>query len=238
MKLAGALVVLAACHPQPAAPADPRAILARQTQELVDAVGAGRADVWERYLAPDVIYTAEDGAVKDKAQLVEEVTPLPPNISGAIAITGFTVRAHGATAIASYVAAETETYFGQVLHARYGETDTWMKGERGWQLVAAHVTALRDDPPAITLPAAQLDAYVGTYALTPEVGYTITRDGDHLVGQRTKREPETLSIEAPDVMFVAGQPRLRKVFTRGADGAITGFVERRESWDIRWTRAR
>ena len=30
--------------------------------------------------------------------------------------------------------------------------------------------------------------------------------------------------------------RLRKVFERAVDGRITGFVERREIWDIRWQR--
>lgn len=30
--------------------------------------------------------------------------------------------------------------------------------------------------------------------------------------------------------------KLRKIFQRDAKGAVTGFVERRESWDIAWQR--
>jgi hypothetical protein len=40
------------------------------------------------------------------------------------------------------------------------------------------------------------------------------------------------------MFFVPGRPRLRTVFQRGPDGRITGFVERRESWDVVWKRAR
>jgi hypothetical protein len=38
------------------------------------------------------------------------------------------------------------------------------------------------------------------------------------------------------VLFVAGQPRSRKIFLRGPDGHVSGFVDRREGRDIPWTR--
>ena len=39
------------------------AILARQTQELVDAISAGNASVWEKYLDPECVYVDESGGV-------------------------------------------------------------------------------------------------------------------------------------------------------------------------------
>lgn len=246
MKHAATLVAtaLAACaHPSngpattaSATPTDPTAVLQRQTQELLDAVTAGRTDVWDRYTDARLVYAAEDGAVKTKADLLKEISPLPPQISGVLKVTEFTARRHGAATVTSYIVDEQETYFGQAITARYRETDTWIETSSGWRLVGAQVLALRTDPPAIALGDAQLDAYTGTYALTPEVSYTIRRAGKTLVGQRSGRDAETLEVEAPDVLFVRGKPRLRKVFQRSASGAITGFVERRESWDIRWSR--
>jgi hypothetical protein len=47
-----------------------------------------------------------------------------------------------------------------------------------------------------------------------------------------------LKVELADCLFVPGQTRLRKIFQRDAQGRITGFVERRESWDVQWTRQR
>jgi len=112
----------------------------------------------------------------------------------------------------------------------------WLRTSRGWRLIGAQSGALRWDPPAVTLAADPLDEYVGVYELPPEVRYTIRRDGDTLVGQRTGRPEERIKAEVADLFFVPGKPRLRKVFQRGPDGRITGFVERRESWDIAWKR--
>ena len=92
------------------------------------------------------------------------------------------------------------------------------------------------DPPAIHLAAARLDEYVGLYRLTSEITYTIRRQGDELTGERSGRPSQVLSVEAADVMFVAGQPRSRKIFLRAPDGRVTGFVDRREGRDIPWVR--
>jgi hypothetical protein len=86
------------------------------------------------------------------------------------------------------------------------------------------------------LSDAKLDEYIGIYSLTPDVTYTIRRENGALVGVRTGRAPETLKTELADCLFVPGQPRLRKVFQRDPTGRVTGFVERRESWDVRWQR--
>ena len=40
------------------------------------------------------------------------------------------------------------------------------------------------------------------------------------------------------MFFVRGRPRTRRIFIRDEDGAITGFVDRREGIDIRWTKVK
>jgi len=40
------------------------------------------------------------------------------------------------------------------------------------------------------------------------------------------------------MLFVPGKPRYRKVFQRDSQGRVTGFAERREAWDLDWTRVR
>jgi hypothetical protein len=47
-----------------------------------------------------------------------------------------------------------------------------------------------------------------------------------------------LLVEVRDVLFIAGQPRIRKIFQRDTAGRITGFVDRRENWDLVWRRDR
>jgi hypothetical protein len=230
-----ALAALASARPARAAE-DVEALLRRQTQELFDAVSAGTPAVWERYLDPRAVYTSEDGTVSTKAQMVADVKPLPPGVSGSIQVTGFRAVVHGTVAVATHVEDEHEDYHGHKLHCQYRTTDTWVKAPAGWRLVAGQVLALRTDPPAIQFDRARLAEYCGRYALTPEITYEIRcRDGG-LEGQQTGRPAEALRVEAPDVLFVPGKPRYRKVFQRGPDGRIRGFAERREAWDLDWKR--
>jgi len=212
------------------------AMLQRQTQELMDAVAAGDRTPWQRYIADTVTFVTEDGTRKSKTDLVDEIRALPPEIWGRIRVIDFDVVRHDRVAVATYIADEEEGYYGQVIRARYRSTDTWLLSDGAWRMIASQVIALRDDPPSIDLAPSKLDAYIGRYALTASVAYTITREGANLRGQRTGRKEEPLKVEAPDVLFVPGQPRLRKIFRRDSAGRITGFVERRETWDISWQR--
>jgi hypothetical protein len=227
-------VVSAQTVSQPAT--DVSALLARQTQQLMDAIAAGDRTPWQRYVAEDVVFLTEDGARKTKADLVNEIRAFPPEIWGRIRVTGYDVVRHDRVAVGTYIADEEEGYYGQVLHARYRSTDTWLLTNGGWQMIASQVLALRDDPPSVVLELSALDVYVGRFALTDSVSYTIRRDGRDLRGQRTGRNEEALKVEAVDVLFVPGQPRLRKIFKRDPAGHITGFVERRETWDLSWRR--
>jgi len=226
-----------------AAPADApaedvREVLLRQTQELMDATGSGTAGVWDRYLDPDVRYTDENGAVLSKKEILAQTKPLPPGVTGTIRVTGFEVALHGDVAVATHVEDEHENYHGHDLHCRYRTTDTWMRKPEGWRLVAAQVLAIREDPPAISLPEARRREYCGRYSLTPEIAYEIRCKAGAFEGQQTGRPAEELRAEAPDVLFVPGKPRYRFVFLRGPDGRIQGLAQRREAWDLVWNRER
>jgi hypothetical protein len=227
--------VLAATGPAPAAESVPD-VLRRQTQELYDAVSTGSAPVWDKYLDADVRFIDESGEVLTKTQMVEETKPLPEGVSGSIRVTDFDVAVHDSVAVATYVNDENEVFHGHALHCRYRTTDTWMKTADGWRLIGSQILALRTDPPSVALAAAVRDHYCGRYALTPAIGYEIRCNGDALEGQQTGRRPEPLRAEAPDVLFMPGHPRYRYVFLRDADVRITGFAQRREAWDLVWTR--
>ena len=65
---------------------------------------------------------------------------------------------------------------------------------------------------------------------------TLALDSGALIGTRNRRKPAVWNAEAADVFFIKGDPRIRRIFQRDASGRITGFVERRESWDVIWDR--
>ena len=223
-------------HGRLSAAEDIAGILQRQTQEMVDAVALGSAAVWERYLDDRAIYTTEDGTVMSKAEMVKQIRPLPEGVTGNIKVVDFKVAVAESVAVAAYVEDEHETYHGHELHCQYRNTDTWLKTRAGWRLIAGQVLALRIDPPAVPLTPQQMEEYTGRYALTPMIAYEIRNRDGVLEGQQTGRAAEALHAELPDLLFVPGKTRYRKVFQRGPDGRITGFAELREAWDLVWKR--
>jgi ketosteroid isomerase-like protein len=215
--------------------ADDRTIITAQAQELADAVAVGQVAVWNMYLDESVIYAEEDESYKGKAEMLKEIVPLPKGLGGTINVELLSFHQEGDVAIALFRQNETEHYFGQTIYAKYLTNTTWRKRADGWKLIAAQVLAERTDPPAILLPANELAQYVGTYRLkNSEATYTLALLHGMLVGTRDARKPATWNAEAPDVFFIVGDPRIRKIFQRDAQGKVTGFIERRESWDIAW----
>ena len=217
--------------------ADHRVLITDEMQQMSDAIAAGNAGVWDRYLDPDVIYAEEDDSYKGKAELLKEIRPLPKGLGGAIRVELLSYREDGDVAVALFRQNETERYFGQTIYAKYLTNTTWRKRAGGWKLVAAQVLAEKTDPPAIALAPAQLAQYTGTYRLRDSAPtFTLVAEHGALLGTRNGRKSAVWNAESPDVFFVKGDPRIRKIFRRDAAGKITGFIERRESWDIVWDR--
>lgn len=217
--------------------ADDRAAITGYEQQMMDAVASGGAAVWDKYLDPQVIYAEEDGSYKGKAAMLKEIQPLPKGLGGEIKVELLSYSEDGDTAVALFRQKETEHYYGQTIHASYLTNTVWKKRAGAWKQIAGQVLAERSDPPAIALPAAKLAQYAGTYRLKDSAPtYALTVKGGKLIGARNGRKPAEWKAETPDVFFIPGDPRIRKIFQRDASGKVTGFVERRESWDIVWVK--
>src|ERR1700691_297758 len=217
--------------------ADDRGLITTQMQEMADALVPGDAAVWDKYLDANVIYAEEDDTYKGKAQVLKELKPLPQGLSGTIKIELLSYHEEGGIAVALFRQNETEHYFAQTIYAKYLTSTTWKRREAGWKLIAAQTLAERTDPPAITLPASGLAQYVGMYQLKDsEPRLTLELVDGKLIGARSGRKPAPWNAEASDVFFIAGDTRIRKIFQHDASGKVTGFVERRESWDIVWVK--
>ena len=215
--------------------ADDHVLITTQMQEMSDAIASGDVAVWDKYIDANVIYAEEDDSYKGKANLLKEIVPLPKGLSGEIKIDLLSYYEDGDTAVALFRQNETEHYFGQTIFAKYLTNTTWKKRADGWKLIAGQVLAEKTDPPAIALPPGELAQYVGTYKLKDSASiYRLTLENGILIGTRDSRKPATWNAEASDVFFIKGDPRIRKIFQHDASGKITGFVERRESWDVVW----
>jgi hypothetical protein len=217
--------------------AEDRALITGHMQEMSDAITSGGAAIWDKYLDPNVIFAEEDDTYKGKADMLKEIRPLPKGLSGMINVELLSYHEDDDVAVALFRQNETEHYFGQTIYAKYLTNTTWKRRADGWKLIAAQVLAEKTDPRAIALTATQLAQYAGIYKLKDsEATYSLKLVDGRLVGTRDARKPATWNAEASDVFFINGDPRIRKIFQRDAFGKIEGFVERRESWDIVWTK--
>jgi hypothetical protein len=164
--------------------------LVGRTQQLMDAVAPGNQEPWKKYFADDAIYFDEEGRAMDKAAIVKDVSPMPGGYSGTIKVRNAKCRIIRNTAILSYDLDETETRFGQVEHARYHGTDTWIRRNGNWQIVAGQMLRYYEDPAPGTMDIAKIKQYLGTYELAPGTTRTITTDGQifiHAAGRPRER---------------------------------------------------
>jgi hypothetical protein len=225
------VVLLAATAPAEDVPAQLRA----RTAQLLDAITAGDPSVWDQTLEANARVIDENGEVLDRKAMVASVRPLPAGIGGALRPVDFQATVLGDIALTTYVADEEETFHGAKIHARYRMGDTWVRRDGKWKLLSSQVLALRNDPPALPTTAEQRRAYCGRYALG-DLTYVVRCETDGLTGGTPGKPAKPLRLESADVFFIPGEPRLRYLFQRDAAGRVTGFLQRRESWDLVWKR--
>jgi Domain of unknown function (DUF4440) len=207
--------------------------LIRRTQEIVDSVTSGDQKPWKLYIADDCMFFDEKGRSMDKAALVKDVAPLPTGYSGNIKVVKAQSRIIGTTAILSYDLDETETIFGQELHARYHSTDTWLYRDARWQIIAVQVLRYYEDPAPAKLDPKSFDLYLGTYELAPGVTLTITRDANLLFRQRGNKLREELVPEAVGIFFRKGVEG-RILFPTSGNGRVDTLIDRRNNEDVVW----
>jgi hypothetical protein len=240
LALAAGFAMLSSCEPGERAEPDQALVaeLERLTQENLDAIAPGNAGVWRRNAHEGLVHVDEEGTVRSKEELLAELKPLPPGLAGRLVVEEFQVAVHGGTAIATHEDQEYLDYHGQALTSRWRTTDTWIRTPSGWRLAAQQILALPVDPPSMSLSRERLCEYNGTYRLTRGITTQAACTDEGLRFERTDRPAALYKAEVADVFFAPGSPRTRRIFQRGADGAITGFVDRREGHDIRWQKAR
>lgn len=229
-------VVMLAALAAPAL-ADDRAQITQYEQQLSDAITSGAPAVWDKYLDANVIYAEEDDSFKGKDGMINEVRPLPQGLGGEIKVELLSYHEDGDTAVALFRQHEIERYYGQTIHASYLLNTVWKKRADGWRQIEGQVLAEKADPPSIAPPMSDLQNFTGNYKLKDsEPTYTITLIDGKLMGGRTGKVPSEWVAETRDVFFIKGDPRIRKIFQYDTTGRVTGFIERRESWDIVWNK--
>ena len=224
------------CCPASAAP-DVSALLLQKTIAFSDAGQRGDGAAMAAMLDDRVVFFNEGGDQATKQDMASNKPgPAPKGISTRMTVTDWHCEVHGDVAVASFVDEQQQDFHGQPFHARYRSVETWLNEGGNWRMIGSETIALRDDPVGVSLPAALLDEYAGTYEAAPNVRFTFARQGGDLVAS-TGGGPVTIQkAEVRDVFFTPGRSRFTKVFERDASGKVSGFFLRREGHDIHFRR--
>jgi len=204
----------------------------RRTQELYDAVVPGNQAPWKRYFADDAIFADEKGRTMDKTKLVADITAMPAGYSGAIKIEQVQSRIYDNVAILSYDANETETIFGQNLSARYHITDTWLRRDGNWQIIASQAHRYYEDPAVGKTDPKKFPDFVGAYELAPGQTRTIIAEGNSLFVERSGKKDQ-LFPEASELFFRKGIEG-RILFRYDKNGKVDALIDRRNNEDVVW----
>jgi len=221
-----------------AAHADDSTVLKGKMQALMDAVAPGDKTPWFAILDKRFVTTDESGEVYNYDQILAQVAPLPKGASGTIQVTDWKVTIFGDSAVSTELDDEHENFHGQKIHAQYRQTATWLKESGDWKLVATQTIAMRQDPPAVELPGALTDSYVGRYRAGPDYVAEITKKDGHLYSATNGGKAVEIKAELADVLFTPGAPRTRRIVQRDAKGNVTGFLSRREERDLVFNKER
>ncbi len=143
-------------------------------------------------------------------------------------------RIIGDTAVLSYDTDETEEVFGQHLTARYHGTDTWLRRNGTWQIIASQTMRYYEDPAVGRADPAMFAQFSGVYQLSGEQTRKVFTAGGNLFTER-KGKREQLYPESPDIFFRKGVEG-RILFRTGTDGKIDALIDRRNNEDIVWAK--
>jgi hypothetical protein len=216
--------------------------LVRRTQELYDAIVPGDQAPWKKYFADDCIFSDEKGRTFDKPKLIADITALPAGYSGSIKVNNVQSRIIADTAVLSYDLDETETIFGQNLRARYHVTDTWLRRNGEWKIIASQAHRYYEDPAMGKIDPKKFGDFVGIYELAPDQTRSVTAEGGNLfVERKGKKEQlnkkEQLFSETSDLFFRKGVEG-RILFRYDAHGKVDALIDRRNNEDVVWRKTK
>jgi hypothetical protein len=216
--------------------------LVRRTQELYDAIVPGNQAPWKKYFADDCIFADEKGRLFDKTKLIADIAPMPAGYSGSIKIENAQSRIIGDTALLSYDLSETETIFGQELHARYHVTDTWLRRIGELKIIASQAHRYYEDPAIGEADPKKFADYIGTYEIVPGHTMVVSGDNNRLFVERKggiaqSKKKEELFPETCDLFFRKGVEG-RVLFHYDANGKVDRLIDRRNNEDVIWRKTK
>lgn len=200
---------------------DSCALLHKLTQTFSDAGQQGDGPGMARLLDPNVIFFNETGEKATRADMAG-ATPPPAGASiRAITTTDWDCKVYRDVAVTSFIDVLEQGKAGEM---KFRSVETWRKEGGSWKMIGSETLTLQQDPDAVVLDGKVLDEYAGSYESGTSMKFTFTRRGGDLIASLNGGAESAQKAQARDIFFSPGHGATPKVFQRGGDGKITGFI--------------
>ncbi len=200
--------------------------LLRIQREMIDPSWRGDKSAFERYTADTYIETDFNGAVTTRARILDNFLTPPPSMKPTLEIQDVQVHVYGDTAVMSSRGNYRAEANGQKITNSFRTADVWRRCDGRWQLIASHDSQIPPERVAVNVDPKIFDAYVGAYEISPGLVFTVTREGDKLMGQSTgEKKLHELQPQNETTFFIKGDPDL-DIFVKDEKGQVTHMIFR------------
>jgi ketosteroid isomerase-like protein len=184
----------------------------------------GDRAAFDRIVADDFTGTDESAKVRSKAQERELLQPTAGPAGVTLTNEDVRVRTYGEMAVVTgRIVSKTRTGGNTSINFQSRFTDTFLRRQGRWQVVARHYSRLPPERTAIRLDPKVYDDYVGQYELAPGVALNVTTEGDRLMSQVTGQPSTELLPESEIAFFLKEVPALF-VFLRDEKGRVAQLI--------------
>jgi ketosteroid isomerase-like protein len=205
----------------PAFAQDSCGLLHERTQAFSDAGQRGDGAAMAKMLASDVIFFNETGEKATRADMAGATPPSAAAPVRTITTTDWDCKVYGDVAVTSFIDVLEQ---GKPGEAKFRSVETWRKEGVAWKMIGSETLSLQQDPDPVVLEGKALDDYAGSYEAGASMKFTFARKGGDLIASLNGGAATVQKAQARDIFFTPGHGTTPKVFQRGDDGKITGFI--------------
>ncbi len=206
-----------------AAAPGPEAEIAQRIRARLDAYRQGDARQWATFVDDDCVCAAET-----KADILKAIANRPPGVKNWYGdIFDLKVHLHEDVAVVRYRTSEYTEVNGQLNTLEEWRTETHLRRDGRWILIAAAENPIPPEPKSIDLPREVLARYVGKYEYTPGSVDVVTLENGRLFVQPTSDPKVELFPENATTFFAKGEA-WRIVFRTDPQGVVTSLVFRQQ----------
>ena len=199
--------------------------LRRLEDEWLNSYLSGDKATFDRIVAEDFTGTDESAKVRSKTEERELVQPTPGPAGVTLTNEDVKARIYADTAIVTgRIVSKTQTGGSSAsINFQSRFTDTFLKRQGRWQVVARHYSRLPPQRTAIKLDPKTYDDYVGQYELAPGVHFNVTKEGDKLMS-RVTGQPAFEFLPESEIAFFLKEVPAQFVFLRDEKGRIAQLI--------------